>query len=161
MKTFKKGQKIQVSWEKEKQKERALKAQRDATIESVLDNIPKTLPALDRAYKIQQRCANVGFDWVQLSPVINKIKEELDEVLQEVKRADLNEDQKQSRIEDELGDLLFANVNLVRHLKANPEQVLRHANSKFENRFKSVESIVSKKNKIMANCTLEELDAIW
>ena len=152
---------VHANWEAEKEKERALKAQADNKAESVLDNIPLALPALNRAYKIQKRCANVGFDWKTLAPVVDKIKEELDEVLVEVQRDDLSEQQKQARIEDELGDLLFANVNLVRHLQCNPEQVLRQANSKFEKRFRLVELEVLKQGKQMTDCTLDELEAIW
>ena len=126
---------INANWEAEKEKERALKAHKENKTDSVLDNIPLALPALNRAYKIQKRCANVGFDWKTLDPVVDKIKEELDEVLVEVYRDDLSEQEQQTRIEDELGDLLFANVNLVRHLHCNPEQVLRQANNKFEKRF--------------------------
>ena len=93
--------------------------------------------------------------------VVDKIKEELDEVLVEVQRDDLSEQQKQARIEDELGDLLFANVNLVRHLQCNPEQVLRQANSKFEKGFRLVELEVLKQGKLMSDCTLDELEVIW
>jgi ATP diphosphatase len=82
-------------------------------------------------------------------------------VLVEVKRTDLTDSERQLRIEDELGDLLFANVNLVRHLKTNPEQVLRQANLKFENRFRQVEQRVINQDKQMADCSLEELEAIW
>jgi len=152
---------VHVNWEAEKSKERGLKASQENKSRSVLDNIPQVLPALNRAYKIQKRCANVGFDWDSLPPVIDKIKEELDEVLAEVKRDDLTEAQKQERIEDELGDLLFANVNLVRHLQCNPEQVLRQANNKFEKRFRSVELAILKQGKEMQECSLAELDLIW
>jgi ATP diphosphatase len=152
---------IHANWEAEKEKERALKAKSENKNDSVLDNIPQALPALSRAYKIQKRCANVGFDWAELEPVVAKIHEEIDEVLVEVKRTDLTDSERQLRIEDELGDLLFANVNLVRHLKANPEQVLRQANLKFENRFRQVEQRVINQDKQMADCSLEELEAIW
>ncbi len=152
---------IHKNWEDEKAKERTLKAQQGNQQESVLDNIPKSLPSLNRAYKIQKRCANVGFDWAELEPVVAKIHEEIDEVLVEVKRTDLSEHEQQARIEDELGDLLFANVNLVRHLKANPEQVLRQANLKFEKRFRLVEETVLQQGKQMDDCSLEELDNIW
>jgi len=152
---------VHANWEAEKGKERASKAQSENKNDSVLDNIPLALPALNRAYKMQKRCANVGFDWDSLTPVIDKIKEEIDEVLVEVQRDDLGELQKQERIEDELGDLLFANVNLVRHLKCNPEQVLRQANNKFEKRFRLVELAVLKQGRKMNECSLTELDAIW
>ncbi|WP_028864763.1 nucleoside triphosphate pyrophosphohydrolase [Psychromonas aquimarina] len=160
-KEFADEQAVHANWEAEKEKERALKAQAADKDDSVLDNIPLAIPALSRAYKIQKRCANVGFDWKKLAPVIDKIKEELDEVLVEVKRDDLTEQQKQLRIEDELGDLLFANVNLVRHLKCNPEQVLRQANHKFETRFRLVELEVFKQGRLMSDCSLEELEDIW
>jgi ATP diphosphatase len=152
---------VNANWEAEKEKERALKAQTDNKPESVLDNIPLALPALTRAYKIQKRCANVGFDWKTLTPVVDKIKEELDEVLVEVKRDDLSKAEQQARIEDELGDLLFANVNLVRHLSATPEQVLRQANDKFERRFHLVELEVLRQGRQMTDCSLEELEIIW
>jgi len=152
---------VHANWEVEKQKERVQKSQQMQQQESILDNIPLALPALNRAYKIQKRCANVGFDWAELEPVVAKVHEEIDEVLVEVKRTDLSDAQKQARIEDELGDLLFANVNLVRHLNANPETVLRQANKKFEKRFRLVEEAVLKKGKQMDQCSLTELDAIW
>ncbi len=154
-------QAVHANWEAEKEKERGLKAQSENKSDSVLDNIPLALPALNRAYKIQKRCANVGFDWNTLPPVIDKIKEEIDEVLVEVKRDDLTAQEKQARIEDELGDLLFANVNLVRHLQCNPEQVLRQANNKFEKRFRLVELEVLKQGKQFSDCSLDELEVIW
>lgn len=158
---FEDEQAVHENWEAEKQKERLQKAAEMNQQESVLDNIPLALPALNRAYKIQKRCANVGFDWAELEPVVAKIHEEIDEVLVEVKRTDLSEQQRQARIEDELGDLLFANVNLVRHLSANPETVLRQANQKFEKRFRLVELAVLKQGKQMQDCSLSELDNIW
>ncbi|PKG39929.1 nucleoside triphosphate pyrophosphohydrolase [Psychromonas sp. Urea-02u-13] len=154
-------QAVHANWEKEKQKERLKKSTSMNQQESVLDNIPLALPALNRAYKIQKRCANVGFDWAELEPVVAKIHEEIDEVLVEVKRTDLTDEQRKIRIEDELGDLLFANVNLVRHLSADPETVLRQANKKFEKRFRLVEQTVIKQGKQMQDCSLEELEAIW
>jgi len=152
---------INANWEAEKEKERLKKAKSLNTEESILDNIPLALPSLTRAYKIQKRAASVGFDWAELEPVIAKIHEEIDEVLVEVKRTDLTQEQKKERIVDELGDLLFANVNLVRHLKANPEQVLNQANQKFSSRFRLVEQHVKSLGKEMGDCTLNELDAIW
>jgi nucleoside triphosphate diphosphatase len=159
--TFIDEQAVHANWEKEKQKERLQKASSMNQQESVLDNIPLALPALNRAYKIQKRCANVGFDWTELEPVVAKIHEEIDEVLVEVKRTDLTDEQKQVRIEDELGDLLFANVNLVRHLNANPETVLRQANKKFEKRFRLVERTVSEQGKRIEDCSLQQLEDIW
>jgi len=152
---------VNENWESEKEKERALKAKQADKADSVLDNIPQALPALNRAYKIQKRCANIGFDWKTLDPVVDKIHEELEEVLVEVRRDDLSDVEQQARIEDELGDLLFANVNLVRHLSANPEKVMRQANSKFEKRFRLVELEVLKQGKKMNDCSLDELEMLW
>jgi len=158
---FTTDEEINANWEAEKEKERLKKAKSLNEEESILDNIPLALPAMTRAYKIQKRAANVGFDWAELTPVVAKIHEEIDEVLVEVKRTDLNETDQKERIIDELGDLLFANVNLVRHLKANPEQVLNQANQKFSKRFRLVEQKVKSMGKEMGDCTLNELDAIW
>lgn len=157
-KTFLLDNETEVNWELEKAKERQ---QKNAGSYSVLDNIPQALPALNRSYKIQKRVSSVGFDWLDLQPVIDKLKEELDEVLFEVKRKDLSFEEKQVRIEDELGDLMFATVNLVRHLKSNPESVLRQANNKFEERFRLVELTVQRQGKSMQDCSLSELDLIW
>lgn len=152
---------IHANWEAEKEKERQKKALQQQQQESVLDNIPLALPALTRAYKIQKRAASVGFDWPDLQPVLAKIHEELDEVMAEVENPSLSAEEKQARIVDELGDLLFANVNLIRHLKANPELVLQQANKKFSERFQLVEQQVRDMGKEMGECTLNELDAIW
>ncbi|MEQ4922865.1 nucleoside triphosphate pyrophosphohydrolase [Proteus hauseri] len=140
------------SWEKLKSQEREAKAQY-----SLLDDIPAALPALMKAEKIQKRCATVGFDWRELEPVLGKVYEEIDEVLAEVKR----EPKDNSRIEDELGDLLFSVVNLSRHLKQKPEQALHRACRKFEQRFRFVEKNLTEQGKGIENATLEEMELSW
>ncbi|MDL5167519.1 nucleoside triphosphate pyrophosphohydrolase [Proteus faecis] len=139
-------------WEKLKAQEREAKAQF-----SLLDDIPATLPALMKAEKIQKRCASVGFDWNELEPVLGKVYEEIDEVIAEVKK----EPQDASRIEDELGDLLFSVVNLSRHLKQKPEQALNRACRKFEQRFRFVEKMLSEKGTGIENASLEEMEIYW
>lgn len=123
---------------------------------SALDNIPRTQPALSRSIKIQQRVARVGFDWAELEPVVAKIHEEIDEVLHEVNQTE----QDQVKVQSEMGDLLFAVVNLARHLKVDPEQALRQANLN-ERRFRGVEQLASDSGKSMEEHTLMELDAYW
>ncbi|PSU81812.1 nucleoside triphosphate pyrophosphohydrolase [Photobacterium phosphoreum] len=144
---------VKQNWEAEKAKERAQKAQDD----SLLANIPLALPALTRANKIQQRCASQGFDWDTLGPVVDKVKEELNEVMDEVIQAP----QQQHKIAEEMGDLLFSVVNLSRHLDVKPEHALQQANKKFERRFRQVEKNVLEQGKTLGQCSLTELDLEW
>ena len=145
-------QALKENWEAMKADERQARAQ-----VSVLDDIPKALPALSRSVKIQKRVARVGFDWAELAPVVAKIHEEIEEVLEEVNAADVND----ANVKDEMGDLLFAVVNLARHLGVEPEQALRQANDKFERRFRGVERLANASGSAMEEHTLDELDAYW
>lgn len=155
------SQQMKANWEAIKASEReqkALAAGGNSPSEvSVLDDIPRAQPALSRSIKIQQRVARVGFDWPELEPVVAKIHEEIDEVLFEVNQPTLD----QAKVQAEMGDLLFAVVNLARHLKVDPEQALRQANIKFERRFKGVETCARQNNKALEEHSLEELDAYW
>ncbi|MFZ7266976.1 nucleoside triphosphate pyrophosphohydrolase [Avibacterium avium] len=125
--------------------------------DSILDNIPHAFPALMRAEKLQKRCAKVGFDWDNLQPVFAKVQEELQEVQAELE----SPQQAQDKIEEELGDLLFAVVNLSRHLHCSAEEALRKANQKFERRFRQLETLAQQQGKSLQNSTLQELDALW
>lgn len=140
------------NWENIKQQERYQKEQF-----SILDNVPIALPSLLRAAKLQKRCAKVGFDWSELEPTIQKVEEELQEVRDEI----LKQPQNSQAIEEEIGDLLFATVNVARHLKLNPEEALRKANLKFERRFRQVEQSILASGRQLEQVSLAEMDLIW
>lgn len=110
-----------------------------------------------KAYKIQKRCASVGFDWDTLGPVVDKVREELDEVMEEATQVVVDE----QRLEEEIGDLLFATVNLSRHLGHKPEMALNKACQKFEKRFRQIESRLALEGKTTETATLEEMEQHW
>jgi ATP diphosphatase len=139
-------------WEQIKSDERAEKAQHSA-----LDDIPHALPALMRAHKIQKRCSTVGFDWTTLGPVLDKVYEEIDEVMFEAKQVVVDE----AKLEEEVGDLLFATVNLARHLGTKAEIALQKANLKFERRFRQVEEIIAARGLTMTGVDLEIMEEVW
>jgi MazG family protein len=138
-------------WETRKAGERAAKEQG-----GVLDGIPAALPALTRAEKLQKRAARVGFDWAELAPVLAKVREELTELEREI-----GSGTPQARLEDELGDVLFAVANLARKLAVDPEQALRGTNRKFERRFRYMEKRLAERGLKPEQVSLEELDAYW
>ena len=142
------AEKVLKNWEALKSAERT-----DAGQHSVLDNIPQAMPALSRANKLQKRCANVGFDWPDVAGCWDKVKEEIVEVEQTT--ADSPE------LAEELGDLMFALVNVVRKHKLDPEAVLRAANSKFERRFRAVEHALAVQGKKPQQSDLAEMEALW
>lgn len=139
---------VLLNWERLKKDEKA----RSAVAGSELDNIPSALPALSRAQKIQERVSGVGFDWPDMSPVFDKVLEEIDEVKEAVTKADT---------ENEVGDLLFAVVNWARWLEIDAESALRKANSRFEHRFRKVEEMISNQDRRMEDLTLAQLDEMW
>ena len=140
--------KVLKNWEALKSAER-----KEVGQHSVLDNIPQAMPALSRAYKLQKRCANVGFDWPDVQGCWDKVKEEIIEV----EECDAGS----AELAEELGDLMFALVNVVRKHKLDPEAVLRAANSKFEKRFRAVEQALAVKGKTPDLSDLAEMDALW
>jgi len=148
-----------VSWEARKAAERARKGEQQATTSAAgaLDGVALALPALLRAEKLQKRAARVGFDWVTIGPVIDKIEEELSEL-----RAELTAGTTEpARVQDELGDVLFAVANLARHCKVDPEAALRSTNTKFERRFRYVERRLAEQGRTPAQATLEEMETLW
>lgn len=145
---------VKQRWEELKAEERAAKVAAPEQL-SLLDDVPQTLPALSRAAKLQKRAAQVGFDWPEALPVLDKVREELDEVLEAMSEND------PQAIAEELGDLLFVVVNLARHLKVEPEAALRAANGKFERRFRFIEQALRDAGRPIENCSLDELDALW
>ncbi|ECR8112672.1 nucleoside triphosphate pyrophosphohydrolase, partial [Salmonella enterica subsp. enterica serovar Kentucky] len=146
------SEEVLARWEQIKTEERAQKAQHSA-----LDDIPRSLPALMRAQKIQKRCSNVGFDWTTLGPVVDKVYEEIDEVMFEARQAVVD----QAKLEEEMGDLLFATVNMARHLGTKAELALQKANDKFERRFREVERIVAARGLEMTGVDLETMEEVW
>lgn len=124
---------------------------------SVLDGVGRALPALMRAAKLQRRASAVGFDWPAAAPVVDKIHEELDELGEVMAGKPSDGD----ALEEEMGDLLFACVNLARHLGLDPEAALRRGNAKFERRFRAVEDAARSGGAAPSDMTLEELDRLW
>jgi len=121
----------------------------------VVDDIPDALPALFRAEKMQKRAAQVGFDWKDINPVLDKVEEEFGEFREAVKKGD------KANAEEEIGDLLFALVNVARHHKISAENALRAATNKFAKRFRFVEDKFKEAGKDMRKATLEEMDVYW
>ena len=139
-------------WESAKDAERA---GTDKQRKRVLDDIPATLPALTRALKLQTRAARVGFDWPDVSLVMDKLLEEAQEL------AEARDSLPVEKQEEEYGDLLFVMVNLGRHLGLNAEGALRKANIKFTRRFNYIEDQLEVKNRTVEQASLDEMDAIW
>jgi ATP diphosphatase len=140
-------------WERIKAEEKAERSAKSA--DGALAGVPVSLPALTRALKLQDKAGRVGFDWNDPRAVLAKIREEADEIEAELDRTEGN------RIAAEVGDLLFAVVNLARHLGVDPEGVLREANLKFERRFASIERALAARGKTPREASLAEMDALW
>lgn len=139
------------TWEAIKASERAGRPEAPA---SLLDGVPVGMPGLTRAVKLQRRAARAGFDWPDRKAVLAKIVEEAGELAAEI-------DGDRDRIEAEFGDLLFAVVNLGRHLDVDPETALRRVNAKFTARFRAIEEGLSRRGKTPAEATLDEMEALW
>lgn len=142
------SEQVSQNWEQLKQKEKGGN-------KSVLSGVPNSMPALLKAYRIQEKAKAVGFDWEKPEQVFEKVKEELNEFEFEVK----NKDQKNA--EKEFGDILFSLINYARFLNINPEDALEQTNKKFIKRFGHMEERVKEQGKQIADCKLEELDSYW
>ena len=161
------------NWEQIKREERIEKGKAGDKPPSALDGVPAALPALQRAQRLQAKAARVGFDWAEVAPVLEKIREEIGELEEELTAAQaqmaepisnsseqelpLNHD----RIRGEFGDLLFALVNLGRFLKVDPEQALQETNAKFLRRFHYIEAKLHADGRTPTESSLEEMDRYW
>jgi nucleoside triphosphate diphosphatase len=152
------SQAVEGLWERIKTQEKSEKAARKGVTEQgALAGVPVALPALTRALKLQDKASKVGFDWNDPRAVLRKIREEIDEIEAELDRSNTDA----AATAAEVGDLLFAAVNLARHLRADPESVLRQTNRKFERRFAAIERALAAHGKTPADATLAEMDALW
>lgn len=141
-----------LAWESHKSQERAAKA----TTAGTLDGVAIALPALTRAAKLQKRATRVGFDWPDVLPVIDKVLEELNEVKEEIEQGGGH-----ARLEEEMGDLLFACTNLARHVRVEPETALRQANRKFERRFAQMETLLMQQGTNLSQLDLDAWEDLW
>jgi nucleoside triphosphate diphosphatase len=144
---------VKGMWERIKVEEKSARGETGAS--GALAGVPVALPALTRALKLQEKAGRVGFDWNDPRAVLAKIREEADEI--EAELDSLERDDAAA----EVGDLLFAVVNLARHLKADPEGILRATNLKFERRFAAIERALAARGKTPKESTLAEMDALW
>jgi nucleoside triphosphate diphosphatase len=149
---------VEGLWDRIKSQEKADRAARrggDSADKSALAGVPPTLPALTRALKLQQNAGKVGFDWNDPHAVLAKIREEADEISAALASGD------RAGAAQETGDLMFAVVNLARHLDADPEAALRATNAKFERRFAFIENALAARGKTPEQSSLDEMDGLW
>jgi len=144
---------VEGLWERIKAREKA--ARGDSKEEGALAGVPVGMPALTRALKLQAKASKVGFDWNDPRAVLRKVREEADEIEAALDGGD------QDAAAAEVGDLLFAAVNLSRHLRSDPETVLRLTNRKFQRRFAAIERALATRGKTPEEATLAEMDALW
>lgn len=154
---LKTAEEVLKAWHKIKHRESGGKEK------SILGSLPRHMPALQKAFKVQKKASRVGFDWQKVEDVIAKMEEELREVRLALAKIQGTGDRKQvtRELEEELGDLLFATANLSRFLKVNPEEALERAIRKFIKRFKRIESQLASQGKEIGHVSLEEMDKIW
>lgn len=146
------------SWNAVKEKERLANSSGSAPTKSLLDGIPPALPATLEAYELGVRAAEAGFDWAKVDDLLAKVEEEIHELRRELPARPADD---VHRVEEEVGDLLFAAANLARYLRTDPESCLRRANQKFKRRFQLMEVEVARRGKRVRECTAAELDSVW
>ncbi|MDQ0453754.1 nucleoside triphosphate pyrophosphohydrolase [Rhizobium paknamense] len=153
---------VKAQWDAIKQAEKRERAARrtqrgmaEDKAKGLLAEVQRSFPALTEALKIQEKAAKVGFDWDKPEPILDKIEEEIAELREALR------DGAQNRVQDELGDLLFALVNIGRHVKSDPEQALRGTNSKFRRRFRHIEESLEKQGEDIHHATLERMEELW
>ena len=153
---------VKLQWDDIKRQEKELRAARRAKSGIVEDfkaghlgSVQRSFPALTEALKIQERAAKVGFDWSEPEPILDKIEEEIAELREALKEG------RKDKVADELGDLIFAVVNIGRHVKADPEQALRGTNTKFRRRFHHIETELAANGENLDDATLERMEALW
>jgi nucleoside triphosphate diphosphatase len=152
-------QAVEGLWERIKAEEKA--ARNDTRDQGALAGVPLALPALTRALKLQEKAGKVGFDWNDVRAVLHKIREEADEIEAALGNDEAGNGRVAAEAAAEVGDLLFAAVNLARHLRADPESLLRQTNQKFERRFAAIERALAAKGTTPGEATLAEMDKLW
>jgi len=153
---------VKVQWDQIKQEEKRERAEKRAARgltsdrkDGYLGSVPRALPALTEALKLQQRAAKVGFDWSSPEPILDKIEEEIAELREALASGD------KAKVADELGDLIFAVVNIGRHVDADPEMALRGTNTKFRRRFAHIETSLEKNGETLEGATLDRMEELW
>jgi tetrapyrrole methylase family protein/MazG family protein len=141
---------VLANWEEIKKKEKGHEDRK-----SILEGVPKELPSLLRAHRLQERAARVGFDWNHLNEVLPKLDEEIAEFKESLK------EENAGKIEEELGDVFFTLVNISRFLGVNPDEALRKTISKFIHRFRYIEEQAANTGRSMNDMTLDEMDKLW
>ncbi len=153
---------VKIQWDEIKQAEKRDRAERRSRRgitedfnSGFLGSVQRSFPALTEALKLQERAAKVGFDWSAPEPILDKIEEEIGELRVALREGD------QAKVSDELGDLIFAVVNIGRHVKADPEQAVRGTNTKFRRRFSHIEQVLEAEGETLEDATLERMEEIW
>lgn len=158
---------VKLQWDEIKKQEKAERASRHAARaaatgkqsedfkEGHLGSVQRSFPALTEALKLQERAAQVGFDWSEPAPILDKIEEEIGELREALAQ------ERPEKVKDELGDLIFALVNLGRHVKAEPEQAIRGTNTKFRRRFSYIEDNLKKSGETLEGASLERMEELW